>query len=113
MLSFKVEYLSTRLYNSSIVVSGSKDNEWKNGVDGAAPPEVLKDCIHAVNLHLLDIFPESPGEILYGFFFLFYYSMQRTNIPFLSYKTKVLGDEYSPEFAERIYRIARKPVEPS
>ena len=28
-----VEYLSARLYNSSIVVGGSKDNEWKNVVD--------------------------------------------------------------------------------
>ena len=29
-----VEYLSPRLYKSSIVVGGSKDNESKNGVDG-------------------------------------------------------------------------------
>ena len=35
ILSSKVEYLSTRLYNSSIVVGGSNDNEWKIGVDGA------------------------------------------------------------------------------
>ena len=35
MLSFRVEHLSTRLYNSSIVVGGSKDNEWKSGVDCA------------------------------------------------------------------------------
>ena len=32
MLSSNVEYLSARLYNSSIVVGGSRDGEWKNGV---------------------------------------------------------------------------------
>ena len=35
MLSSRVEYLLARLYNSSIIVEGSKDNEWKNRVDGA------------------------------------------------------------------------------
>ena len=34
MLSSSVQYLSARLYNSSIVVDKSKDSEWKNGVDG-------------------------------------------------------------------------------
>ena len=34
ILSSKVEYLFARLYNSSIIVGGSTDNEWKNGVDG-------------------------------------------------------------------------------
>ena len=33
MLSSSVEYLSARLYNSSIVVDGSRDNEWKKGVE--------------------------------------------------------------------------------
>ena len=32
MLSSNVEYLSTRLYNSSIVAGGSRDSEWKNGM---------------------------------------------------------------------------------
>ena len=40
MLSSSVKYLSARLYNSSIVVSGFKDNEWKKGVDG--PKLLLK-----------------------------------------------------------------------
>ena len=35
ILFSKVEYLFARLYNSSIVVDGSNDSEWKNGVDGA------------------------------------------------------------------------------
>ena len=35
VLSSSIEYLSTRMYNSSIVVSGSKDSDWKKGVDGA------------------------------------------------------------------------------
>ena len=34
MLSSSVEYLYASLYNSSIVAGGSKDNEWKKGVDG-------------------------------------------------------------------------------
>ena len=35
MLSSRVEYLSCRLYNFSIVAGVFKDNEWKNGVDDA------------------------------------------------------------------------------
>ena len=34
MLSSSVEYLFARLYNSSIIVGGSKDGEWQKGVDG-------------------------------------------------------------------------------
>ena len=45
MLSSKVEFLSARLYNSSIVVGGSKDNEWKNEVDDAKL--LLKFCKNA------------------------------------------------------------------
>ena len=50
-----------------------------------ALPEVLKDCVHDVNFYMLDGLLESPGEVQYGFLFLFYYSLQRTNIPLLSY----------------------------
>ena len=35
ILSSSIEYLSARLYNSSIVVGGSKDSDWKKGVDGS------------------------------------------------------------------------------
>ena len=35
ILPSKVEYLFALLYNSSIVVGGSNENEWKNGVDDA------------------------------------------------------------------------------
>ena len=38
ILSSSVEYLSACLYNSSIVVCGSRDSEWKNGVVG---PKIL------------------------------------------------------------------------
>ena len=65
--------------------------------------EVLKDYVHAVNFYLLDNLPKSPGEVLNGFLFLLYYSLQRTNIPLLLYCTKVLRDEYGPELAEQIY----------
>ena len=33
ILSSSVEYLFAHLYNSSIVVGGSKDSEWKKGVE--------------------------------------------------------------------------------
>ena len=39
ILSSSVEYFSARLYNSSIVVGGSKDNDWKKGVVG---PKLLQ-----------------------------------------------------------------------
>ena len=47
ILSSSVEYLSARLYNSSIVVGRSRDSEWKKRVDRPkASLEVLKDYIH-------------------------------------------------------------------
>ena len=33
ILSSSVDYLSTSLYNSSIVTSGSRDSKWKKGVN--------------------------------------------------------------------------------
>ena len=42
MLSSSVENLSARQYNSSIVVGGSRDKDWKNGVVG--PKLLLKFC---------------------------------------------------------------------
>ena len=50
-----------------------------------ASPKVLKDCFHAVNLYPLDGLPEPPSEVPYDFLILLYNSMQRTNIPLLSY----------------------------
>ena len=41
-----------------------------------AAPEVLKDYIHAVNVHLLDGLLEPPGEVQYGFLLLLYNSLQ-------------------------------------
>ena len=47
ILSSSVKYLYVRLYNSSIVAGGSRDSEWKKGVDRPkASLEPLKDCIH-------------------------------------------------------------------
>ena len=54
MLCSKVEYFSARLYNSSIIVGKSKDNEWKNGVDSAKL--LLKFCKIA---SMLDRCPKS------------------------------------------------------
>ena len=74
--------------------------------------EVLKDCVHAVNLYLLDGLLEPPSEVSYGFVLLLYDSLQRTNIPLLPYRTKVLRDEHGQKFIERIYRISGELVEP-
>ena len=40
ILSSSIKYRSARLYNSSIVASGSKNSDWKKGVDG--PKLLLK-----------------------------------------------------------------------
>ena len=40
ILSFSIEYLLRSLYNSSIIVGGSKDSDWKKEVDG--PKLLLK-----------------------------------------------------------------------
>ena len=50
-----------------------------------ASPKVMKDYVHVVNLYLLDGLPERPSEVPYGFLLLLYNSLQRTNIPLLSY----------------------------
>ena len=50
-----------------------------------ASPEILKDCVHVVNLYLLDGLPEPSGAVLYGFIFLIYNSLQGANITFLPY----------------------------
>ena len=42
MLSSRVENLSARWYNSSMVSGGSRDRDWKNGVVG--PKLLLKFC---------------------------------------------------------------------
>ena len=104
MLSFSVKYLRARLYNSSIVTGGSKDSEWKKGVDEPeAAPKDLKDSVYAISLYLLDSLPEPPCEVLYGFLFLLYNRLQRANVPLLSYRTKIPRDECSPKLIERVY----------
>ena len=42
MLSSSVENLFARRYNSSIVTSGSRDKDWKNGV--VSPKLLMKFC---------------------------------------------------------------------
>ena len=55
ILSSSVEYLSACLYNSSIVVGGSRDSKWKNGVvDPKLLQKILEDHIHTVHINLLD-----------------------------------------------------------
>ena len=65
--------------------------------------EVLKDCIHAISLYLLDGLLEPPCEVSYGFLFLLYNSLQRANIPLLLHQTKILRDERNPKLIERVY----------
>ena len=47
ILSSSIEYLSARLYNSSIVTSGSKDSDWKKWVDG---PKLLLKFLRTASL---------------------------------------------------------------
>ena len=47
ILSSSVEYLSARLYNSSIVIGGYIDNEWKNGVVG---PKLLQKFLRTASI---------------------------------------------------------------
>ena len=68
-----------------------------------ASPEVLKDCVHAISLYLLDDLPEPPCEVSYGFLFLLHNSLQRANVPLLPYQTKILRDECNPNLIERVY----------
>ena len=50
VLSSKVENLSARRYNSSMVTGGSSDRDWKKGVVG--PKLLLKFCKTASILYM-------------------------------------------------------------
>ena len=78
MLSSSVENLSARRYNSSVVVSGSKDNDWKNGV------EVFQYCIHTVNINMIDRLSEPAREIPNGLIFPFKDGLDGADVPLLS-----------------------------
>ena len=97
MLSSSVEYLSACLYNSSIVVGGYKDNEWKNG-DGRpkTPLEIMEDYIHTVGINLLDDPSKSYGEIVDGLVLALEDGLQRDNVPLLSNGAQILGNKCSP-----------------
>ena len=68
-----------------------------------ASPEVLKDCVHAISLYLLDGLPEPPCEVSYGFLFLLYNILQRANVPLLPYRIRILRDACSPKLIEPVY----------
>ena len=61
MLSSSVEYLSARLYNSSMVAGGSRDNEWKNGVAG---PKLLQKFWRTASIIYESIYWTSPPNLL-------------------------------------------------
>ena len=61
MLSSSVEYLLARLYNSSIVVGGSKDNKWKNSVVG---PKLLRKFWRTVSILYKSICWTTPPNLL-------------------------------------------------
>ena len=71
ILSSSIEYLSARLYNSSIIASWFKDSDRKKRSRWPkASPKVLEDYIHAIQLYLLDDLLEPPCEVLNRLFFL-------------------------------------------
>ena len=61
MLSSNVEYLSTHLYNFSIVVGGSRDSEWKNGTVG---PKLLLKFWRAASILYESICKTTPPNLL-------------------------------------------------
>ena len=61
MLSSNVEYLSVRLYNSSITVGGSRDSEWKNCVVG---PKLLRKFWRTVSILYESICWKAPPNLL-------------------------------------------------
>ena len=61
ILSSSVEYLSARLYNSSIVVGGSRDSEWKNGVVG---PKLLRKFWRTASILYKSICWTTPPNLL-------------------------------------------------
>ena len=66
-MSSSVEYLSAYLYSSSIVVGGSKDSEWKNGVvRPRTSSKILEDRIHTVQIKMFDGPSKSSDEIVDG-----------------------------------------------
>ena len=77
----------------------SRRKEWM----AKASPEVLKDCVYVISLYLLDGLPKPPCEVSYGFLFMLYNSLQRTNVPLQVYRTKILRDECTPKLIERVY----------
>ena len=60
-LSPSAEYLSARLYNSFIVVGGSNDNEWKNGVVG---PKLLRKFLRTASILYESICWTAPPNLL-------------------------------------------------
>ena len=61
ILSSSVEYLSIRLYNSSIVVDRSRDSEWKNGVVG---PKLLRKFWRTASILYESIYWTTPLNLL-------------------------------------------------
>ena len=61
ILSSSVEYLSVRLYNSSIVTGGSRDSKWKNGVVG---PKLLRKFWRTASILYESICWTTPPNLL-------------------------------------------------
>ena len=61
MLSSNVEYLSAHLYNSSIVVGGSRDSEWTNVVVG---PKLLRKFWRIASILYESICWTTPPNLL-------------------------------------------------
>ena len=79
VLSSSVEYLSARLYNSSIVVE--RVEKW--GGQPKAPSKILKDRIHAIRIILLDSPSKSSDEIANGLVLPLENSLQGADVSLL------------------------------
>ena len=89
ILSSSIEYLSARLYNSSIVAGGSKDSEGKKEVDG--PKIILK--FWRTMLYDSTCWMACPNLFVKSqidFFFLFENGLQGADVSLLLYRAEIL-----------------------
>ena len=75
----------------------------KRGGWPEAPPEILQDRIHVVDVDLLDRLIEPACEVTDGLVLPFEDGLEIVDVPLLSDKAQILRDERGPQFAKCVY----------
>ena len=113
MLSSSVEYLSAHLYNSSIVVGGSRDSEWKNGVVG---PKLLRKFWRTASILYVSICWTAPPNLLVKSRIDLSSRLKTVckepNVSLLSNIAQVLGNKRSPQLTKRVHKSSWESMEP-